>query len=115
VLGPVRASLTGASTGDVPAGYYLNPAAYTPPASGQWGPAGRNSARGAQQFNLNLSITRSFPWTSRRTWDWRIDMFNVLNRVTYSSINTLVGTPQFGLPNSANQMRHIQTSLRLRF
>jgi hypothetical protein len=30
-------------------------------------------------------------------------------------VNTLFGSPQFGLPNAANQMRRIQTSLRLRF
>ena len=40
---------------------------------------------------------------------------NLLNRLTYASINTLVGTSQFGLPNSVNPPRKIQTSLILRF
>jgi hypothetical protein len=39
----------------------------------------------------------------------------VLNRVTYSSVNTIVGSPQFGLPDRANSMRKVQSSLRLRF
>jgi hypothetical protein len=47
--------------------------------------------------------------------DWRIDATNILNRVTYSSVNTLVASPQFGLPNRANPMREFQTSLRVRF
>jgi hypothetical protein len=47
--------------------------------------------------------------------DFRIDASNVLNTVTYSSVNTLVGSPQFGLPSFANQMRRVQTSLRMRF
>jgi hypothetical protein len=47
--------------------------------------------------------------------DWRIDATNVLNAVTYSAINTFVGSPQFGLPSRANQMRRLQSSLRLRF
>ena len=47
--------------------------------------------------------------------DWRIDATNVLNQVTYSRVNSLVGSPQFGLPSEANQMRRVQTSLRLRF
>ena len=112
--GAIRASLTGAPT-DAPPGYYLNPAAYTTPASGQWGDAGRNSARGPAQFALNAGITRTFPWGSRLNLDWRIDATNVLNHVTYSSVNTLVSSPQFGLPSAANQTRRVQTSLRMRF
>jgi hypothetical protein len=112
--GAIRATLTGQST-DPPSGYYLNPAAYTAPAAGTWGNAGRNSARGPSQFSLNAGITRTFPWGSRLNLDYRIDATNVLNRVTYSSVNTLIGSPQFGLPNYTNQMRKIQTSLRMRF
>jgi len=112
--GAIRASLTGAPT-DAPAGYYLNPAAYTTPAPGEWGNAGRNSGTGAMQFGLNAGITRTFPWSSRLNMDFRIDATNVLNHVTYSSVNTLVSSPQFGLPSAASQMRRIQTSLRMRF
>jgi hypothetical protein len=39
----------------------------------------------------------------------------VLNRVTYAAVNTIAGSPQFGLPTLANPMRKVQTSLRLRF
>ena len=108
-----RASLTGVST-DPPSGRYLNPAAYTAPEPGTWGNAGRNSARGPAQFSLNAGITRTFPWGSRINLDYRIDATNVLNRVTYTGVNTLVG-PQFGLPNAVSQPRKIQTSLRVRF
>jgi hypothetical protein len=47
--------------------------------------------------------------------DWRLDATNVLNAVTYSSLNTIVGSPQFGLPNRANAMRKLLSSLRVRF
>ena len=114
VTGTTRADLTGAPT-DPPAGYYANASAYAPPASGQWGTAGRNSITGPAQFSLNAGITRTFLWGDRYNLDWRIDATNVLNRVTYSSVNTLVASPQFGLPNRANPMRKIQMSLRLRF
>ena len=112
--GAIRASLTGAST-DAPDGYYLNSAAYTAPASGTWGNAGRNSARGPATFGLNAGITRTFPWGSRLNFDYRIDATNVLNTVTYTSVNTLIGNQQFGLPSAANEMRRIQTSLRMRW
>jgi len=112
--GAIRASLSGAST-DAPGGYYLNPAAYVAPAPGTWGNAGRNSVRGPSQFSLNAGITRTFPWGSRINLDYRIDATNVLNRVTYSGVNSLIGSPDFGLPNATNQMRTIKTSLRVRF
>jgi hypothetical protein len=64
---------------------------------------------------MNAGITRTFTMGSRLNLDWRIDATNVLNRVTYSGVNTLVGSPQFGLPTAANQMRRVETSLRARF
>jgi hypothetical protein len=114
VTGTIRGSLTGVTT-DAPAGYYANPAAYAAPAAGQWGSAARNSITGPAQFNLNAGLGRSFQWTERLTLDWRFDATNVLNRVTYASINAIVGSPQFGLANRANTMRKIQTTARLRF
>jgi hypothetical protein len=113
--GSVRASLTGADPDDVAEDSYLNPAAYTAPAAGGWGNAARNSVTGPAQFGLNAGITRTFLFGNRFNLDWRIDATNVLNRVTFSGLNMLVGSPQFGLPNRANTMRKIQSTMRLRF
>jgi hypothetical protein len=66
-------------------------------------------------FAFNAGITRTFPWGSRMNLDYRIDATNVLNTVTYTGVNTLIGNQQFGLPNAAGQMRKIQTSLRMRW
>jgi hypothetical protein len=115
VLGPIRAATTGASPDESPEGYYLNPAAYTVPAAGQWGNAGRNSVGGPAQFALNASVTRTFRMGDRLNLDWRVDATNVLNQVTFASVNTLVTSPQFGLPDRANDMRKLRTSLRVRF
>ena len=115
VTGTLRADLTGASPDAVAAGSYANPAAYAAPASGRWGSAGRNSITGPAQFGLNAGIARTFPLGERLNLDWRIDAFNILNRVTYSGVSTVVGSPQFGLPNRANAMRKVQTTVRLRF
>jgi hypothetical protein len=88
---------------------------YVPPPSGRWGTAGRNSITGPSQFSLNAGVARTFPWGNRINVDWRVDALNVLNRVTYAGLNTIVGSPQFGLPNRANPMRKLQTTMRLRF
>jgi hypothetical protein len=47
--------------------------------------------------------------------DWRIDATNVLNRVTWAGVNTLITSEQFGLPNRTNDMRKLRTSFRFRF
>ena len=97
-------------------GTILNPAAYSRARRRAGGatPGGTRCA-GPTQFTLNSGLSRTFLLGERLNLDWRIDATNVLNRVTYASINTIVGSPQFGLPNRANPMRKLQTSLRLRF
>ena len=112
VTGSIRASVTSGST-DLPDGYYANPAAYAPPAVGEWGNAGRNSIEGPRQFLLDAGIGRTFLWGDRFNLDWRLNATNVLNRVTYAAVNMFVGSPQFGLPTAANPMRKVQASFGL--
>ena len=115
VTGTIRPDYTGAPLYAGPAGLALNPAAYTLPAAGQWGNAGRNTITGPAEFSLNGSMGRTFRLRDRLNLDLRLDATNALNHVTYTSWNTIVNNAQFGLPVAANAMRSIQTTLRLRF
>jgi len=114
VTGTLRPDVVGAA-GATADGFYLDPSAFAAPATGRWGNAGRNSIIGPAQFSLNSGIARTFTLSDRLSLDWRIDAANILNRVTYAGVNTIVGSPQFGLPNRANTMRKLQTTMRLRF
>jgi carboxypeptidase family protein len=115
ITGTLRPDVTGAPLYAAPAGLSLNPAAYRPPASGQWGNARRNSITGPSQFSLNASLGRTFRWGDRFNIDLRTEATNVLNHVTFPTWNTIIGNAQFGLPTRANAMRSLQTTLRLRF
>jgi len=115
VTGSIRPDYTGAPIYAAPSGLFLNPAAYTAPLSGQWGSAGRNSITGPGQFTLNASMARTFRLRDRFNLDLRIDSTNLLNHVTFTTWNTTVNSTQFGLPTTANPMRSMQTTLRLRF
>ena len=111
----VRPDLTGEPIAPLSAGSYANAAAFTTPAAGTWGNAGRNSIRGPAQFSLDASVSRVFRLGGRLSLEWRVAGTNILNRVTYSAINTTVTSPQFGFPTRANQMRQLNTTFRLRF
>src|SRR5262252_671453 len=114
ISGPLRPNLTGAST-DAPSGYYLNRDVYVAPPAGTFGDAGRNSVVGPMQFTFNAGVTRTFQMTERLSADWRIDATNILNRLTYTGVNAILGGPQFGLPINGNTPRKIQTTFRMRF
>lgn len=115
VTGTIRPDTTGASLYAAPAGFHLNQAAYTPPRSGQWGDAGRNSIGGPSQFTLDASLGRTIRLHDRLNLDFRIDSTNLLNHVTYTAWNATINSTLFGLPASANAMRSVQTTMRLRF
>jgi hypothetical protein len=111
----IRPELTGVPPLPAPAGAYANPAAYTAPAEGTWGNAGRNSIRGPAQVGLDASIARVFRLRGKTNLEWRIGATNLLNMVTFSTINTSVDSPQFARPTQANPMRRLQVTLRYRF
>ena len=60
-------------------------------------------------------MSRTFRLGDRWNADLRFDAINALNHVTYPSWVTTVTSAQFGLPASANAMRRMQTTFRLRF
>jgi hypothetical protein len=115
ITNTVRADVTGAPIDDAPAGFFLNPAAFAAPAAGQWGNAGRNIITGPMLFSLNGSAGRVFRISDRKSIDLRFDATNLLNHVTYTSWDTVVGSTQFGLPTAANAMRSLKANLRFRF
>jgi hypothetical protein len=118
--GTIRPSLTGSSiyatsNGAMKNGPHLNSTAYTAPALGQWGNAGRDSILGPGQFNLDSSLERTFRPSTKFNLTARIDATNPLNHPVFSNWITTVNSVQFGLPASASQMRSLQTTIRLRF
>jgi trimeric autotransporter adhesin len=115
VTGSWRPDYTGADLYAAPAGLNLNPAAYTVPAVGRWGNAGRNTIDGPKQLAVNTAITRNFRTKGRAVWEFRAEAANVLNNATFPNWNTVVGNAQFGVPVAGNPMRMVQILGRLRF
>ncbi|HEY4362141.1 MAG TPA: carboxypeptidase regulatory-like domain-containing protein [Bryobacteraceae bacterium] len=115
--GPLRPNYTGLPLYDTTDGRFLNPLAYVAPVAGEYGNAGRDSITGPGQFGMSATMARTFRMSDRLNLTFTLNASNVLNHVVFSSWNTTLGNQQFGLPQngSANQMRQIQTTLRLNF
>ncbi len=111
--GDARAEATGLP---VTAGSgFFNTAAFTVPATGTFGDAGRDTIPGIPQFTLTASFFRSFRIDEKRRIEFRIDSTNPVNHVNITQINTTVGSIQYGLPTNAGAMRSMTATVRLRF
>ncbi|HZL26554.1 MAG TPA: TonB-dependent receptor, partial [Acidobacteriaceae bacterium] len=101
------------------AGRFLNADAFTTPAAGQWGDAGRDSIIGPGTFTFNTSVSRTFRVWKKWNLDIRVDSTNMLNHPVFSAYNTVLNpfgpSPTFGAPASVAAMRSLQTTARLRF
>jgi hypothetical protein len=115
VTGTIRPNLTGQPIYRASAGYFLNSAAFSAPASGEWGTARRDSITGPGQFSLDTSLARTFRLRDPLNLDIRLDATNLLNHAVFNAWNTTVNSTTFGLPATTNPMRSLQLTGRLRF
>jgi trimeric autotransporter adhesin len=111
----IRPDLTGASIYNSGGLAHLNAGAYSAPATGQWGTAGRDSIIGPDQLTLNSSLARTFRPHGKLYLDFSVTSTNTLNHAAFSSWNNLITSTQFGLPVSPGAMRSLQTTVHLRF
>jgi len=95
---------------------YFNPAAFTTPAAGQFGDAGRDTIPGPNQFTLNSSLNRAFRFgESRRQLQLRISANNTLNHVVVTGYGTTVNASNYGLATSASGTRNVTLLMRFNF
>jgi hypothetical protein len=111
-----RADATGQSlAAPAGSGEPFNLAAFSVPAVGQWGNAGRNTIVGPAIWGLNASLGRVFRLGEKRSVDLRFDSTNVLNHVVVSGWSTVVNAYNYGLPTGTQPMRSMTANLRFRF
>jgi hypothetical protein len=95
LVGPLNRS--GSAGPDEP---WYDPSAFAQPGA-KWGNTGRNQFRGPGNWNLDLSLFRSFPFGRYRA-EFRAEAANVLNHTQWGTPNTSV--------TSVNFLRHEGTS-----
>ena len=94
----------------------FNLAAFTIPAAGTYGNAGRNTIIGPSRLTMNLGFGRSFRvHDDRKRLEIRVESNNLTNSPNITSFNTVVNATNYGLPLAVNGMRTVTATARLRF
>jgi hypothetical protein len=68
---------------------YLNPAAFTTPAPGTFGNYRRNDLTGPGLAQLDMTLGKSFRAGERASFDFRADIYNILNHPNYANPGSL--------------------------
>jgi hypothetical protein len=77
-------------------------------------PGPRNTARGDSFRSVDLAASKRFT-LSRRTFEMRVEAFNVLSTTNYDEHVGILASPAFGQPVSAYPRRRIQLAAIARF
>jgi hypothetical protein len=71
---------------------WINIAAFSVPARGTWGDAGRNILRGPGLLQLDLALQKRFTIAGSRNVEFRWEAFNAINRVNLANPSTNIST-----------------------
>ncbi len=111
-----RPNLAGDPTLDSPtAEQWFNTAAFSLPAFGTFGNAGRNILTGPGYRNVNLAVVKYIPVGRTLRLQLRAEAFNLLNRIDLDLPDAYFGSPTFGQVLSAGSPRRIQFGVRAVF
>ena len=88
--------------------HWLNPAAFSLPAVGAWGDAGRNLAVGPSLWQDDAAVQKSFRVTEASSVIFRAESFNIFNRAQYGqpsstlsvATNSSTGARTLSVPSS---------------
>jgi hypothetical protein len=96
---------------------YFNTAAFSLPAAGVYGDAGRDTIPGPGLVNFNMSLDKLVTISRERgiSGDFRVSSNNIFNAPEFKGLSTVVNGNGFGRVTSVGAMRSVTFSLRLRF
>ncbi len=96
---------------------YFNTAAFVEPNPGQFGTVGRNTIINPGNLQDDLSVMKKLYILPREMggFQFRADMFNLLNRTNLNGPSTTITSPAFGQIQTAGPQRIAQFALRYDF
>jgi hypothetical protein len=94
---------------------WFNTSAFSMPAFGSFGNAGRNILEGPGLAVVNFSLLKLISVRERARLQFRAEAFNLFNRTHYDLPDNFFGSPTFGRILSAQSPRRVQFGLKLLF
>lgn len=94
---------------------WFNTAAFTFPAFGSFGNAGRNILDGPGFQNINFSIVKNTAIREAMNLQFRAEFFNLFNHPNFNLPDNFLGSPTFGRITSAESPRRVQFGVKLIF
>ncbi len=94
---------------------WFNTAAFTQPSPGTLGSSGRNILDGPGAFDADVSVFRQIRLGERSRLQIRGEFFNFLNHTNFGQPAATVGTPSYGIIQSAADPRIVQLGLKVSF
>ena len=94
---------------------WFNTAAFTTPAYGTFGSAGRNIVTGPGSATVNVSALKDTTLREGLALQFRIEIFNLFDRANFNQPDNFLGSPSFGRVLSAGAPRRVQLGLKLIF
>jgi hypothetical protein len=96
---------------------FFNTGAFSLPAPGEYGDAGRDTIPGPGVVNFNMALDKLMTFSRERgiRGDFRIAANNIFNTPAYTGLSTVVNGAGFGRVTSVGAMRSVNLSLRVRF
>jgi hypothetical protein len=92
----------------------FNTCAFVDPPLGSFGNTGKNTVRGPNFRNWDMSVIKNFTPTEKTVLQFRAEFFNLLNHTTlsFNNVGTDLASPTFGFPDQARDPRQIQFGLK---
>jgi hypothetical protein len=94
---------------------WFNTAAFSFPAPGTFGNAGRNILDGPGFQNVNASLVKNTVLTESVNLQFRAEAFNLFNHPNFNLPDNFLGSPTFGRITSSRDPRRIQFGVKLLF
>lgn len=121
---PVRPSVNPKFTGSIIGGgpnQYFNPNAFIQPLPGTYGNVGRNTLKGPNLYETDLSVSRKFSLTEHLGLQFRGEIFNLFNHANFNNPNPVVYAAATGGPSptagvitsTTTSSRQVQLGLKL--
>ena len=98
-----------------PVGPELNINAFSDPDTGTYGNVGRNSMYGPRSVAMDASVLRNFAIHEHATLQFRLEGFNLFNHPNFSTPDSNIDDPNFGMSLGAGPSRQLQAAIRVNF